>query len=80
MRNNTKHTPEKLLIDTYKHIEQARTNVDQLIDLIGSEKMFIHHLPEDIQEIIHLSLQLSQEKRALVHSFLKTLKKIDKHT
>lgn len=79
MKNKAENTPEKLLIDTYKHIDKARTQVDQLIDLIGSKKIFIHHLPEDIQQIIHLSLQLSQEKRALLLSFLKNLEKTDKH-
>lgn len=73
MKNKVECTPEKLLIDTYKHIDIARSQIDQLINLIGSQQIFIHHLPEDIRQLVELSLQLSPEKRKILRLFLESL-------
>lgn len=73
MKNSDHQTPEKLLIDTYKHIDQARNKLDQFINYIGSHQIFIHHLPQDIQKLVEISLKLSPEKRRILHLFLESL-------
>lgn len=74
MKNKLDRTPEELLIDTYKHIDSARTQIDHIINLIGSRhQSFIHHLPDDIRQLVELTLQLPPEKREIVRRFIESL-------
>ena len=73
MKNKNSPTPEKLLIETYKHIDQARNKLDQYIDSIGSKPLFVHHLPDDVQLLIKIALQLPPEKRKVLRRFLESL-------
>lgn len=74
MKNNRELTPETLLIDTYKHIDAARNQVEQLIDLIGSRQAFVHHpLPDDVQQLVEISLRLPPEKRKILQRFIESL-------
>lgn len=77
MKNNQSSTPEKLLIDTYKHIDQARNKLDQYIDSIGSQPLFVHHLPEDVQLLMKIALNLPPEKRKILRKFLESLQTND---
>lgn len=78
MKNKSPYTPEKLLIDTYKHIDQARNKLDQFIDSIGSKPLFVHHLPEDVQLLMKIALRLPPEKRKILRKFLESLQTNDK--
>lgn len=77
MRNKENHTPEKLLIDTYKHIDQARNKMDQLINYIGSRQTLIHHLPDDVYQLVNLAMNLPPEKRQVLRLFLESLQTDD---
>lgn len=73
MKNRGYETPEKLLIDTYKHIDEARNKMDQFINYIGSQQIFIHHLPDDIRKLVEMTRKLSPEKRRILQLFLESL-------
>lgn len=70
-------TPEKLLIDMYQHIDQARNKLDQFINSIGSKPIFVHHLPDDVQLLIKITLQLPPEKRKVLRKFIESLQTND---
>ncbi|MBA4601408.1 hypothetical protein [Thermoactinomyces mirandus] len=65
---------EKILIQTYKHINESRNLIEQLINQLGQQTPFIHHLPEDIQHLIHVALELSPDQRKTLRLFLESLK------
>ncbi|MBA4547918.1 hypothetical protein H1R82_04745 [Thermoactinomyces intermedius] len=65
---------EKLLIETYKHINESRNLIEQLINQLGQEQPFIHHLPDDIQHLIRVALELSPDQRKTLRLFLESLK------
>ncbi|MBA4492925.1 hypothetical protein ACFO25_08450 [Paenactinomyces guangxiensis] len=65
---------EKLLIETYKHINESRNLLEQLINQMGQQQQFIHQLPEDIQHLVDVALELSPEQRKTLRLFLESLK------
>lgn len=66
---------EKILTQTYKHINESRNLIEQLINQLGQQSPpFIHHLPEDIQHLIHVALELSPDQRKTLRLFLESLK------
>lgn len=68
---------EKLLIQTYKHINESRNLIEQLINQIGQQQqqvLAIHDLPEDIQHLVHVALELSPDQRKTLRLFLESLK------
>ncbi|MBA4541739.1 MULTISPECIES: hypothetical protein [Thermoactinomyces] len=65
---------EKLLIQTYKHINESRNLIEQLINQLGQQQQFIHHLPDDIQHLIHVAMELSPDQRKTLRRFLESLK------
>jgi len=65
---------EKLLIQTYKHINESRNLIEQLINQWGQQQPFIHHLPDDIQHLIQVALELSPDQRKTLRLFLESLK------
>jgi hypothetical protein len=73
MKHSNNYTPETILIDTYKHLNLAQNQLDQFINLIGSRQLLIHHLPDDIRQLVEMTLQLSPEKRKVLRLFLESL-------
>jgi hypothetical protein len=65
---------EKLLIQAYKHINESRNLIEQLINQMGQKQQLIHHLPEDIQHLVHVALELSPDQRKTLRLFLESLK------
>jgi hypothetical protein len=72
--NHMTQSTEKLLIQTYKHINESRNLLEQLINQLGQQQQFVHHLPEDIQHLIRVALELSPEQRKTLRLFIESLK------
>jgi hypothetical protein len=66
---------EKLLIQIYKHINDSRDLTEQLINQLGQQKhQFAQPLPNDIQNLIQIALELSPEQRKTLQLFIESLK------
>lgn len=74
MKNKHSITTEDLLIDTYRHIDQSRNLLEQLIDHMGQKPQLIGQLPQDIQELVSIALDLDIEQRKALRLFLNSLK------
>lgn len=79
MKNKSTLPPEKLLIDTYKHIDQARNKLEQFINHMGAQHSSIHQLPDDIHQLIEMTLKLPPEKRKILRLFLESLQSNQHH-
>jgi hypothetical protein len=64
---------EKLLIQTYKRIDESRHLLEQLIDQMGRHQQEVLHLPEDIQHLVRIALTLSPDQRKTLRLFLESL-------
>ncbi|MBN2908709.1 hypothetical protein JQC72_04135 [Polycladomyces sp. WAk] len=64
----------KLLIQAYKHIDEARNLLEEVINQMGQHQIAMSSLPEDIQHLVHVALQLSPEQRKTLQRFLESLK------
>jgi hypothetical protein len=64
---------EKLLIQTYKRIDESRHLLELLIDQMGRQQQGIRHLPEDIQHLVRIALTLSPDQRKTLRLFLESL-------
>ncbi|MBD1370976.1 hypothetical protein IC620_01185 [Hazenella sp. IB182357] len=76
-----KQPTEKLLIQTYTHINESRNLIEQLINQFGQEQSNlsstsepISSLPQDIQHLVEVALQLSPSQRHALKLFLDSLK------
>jgi hypothetical protein len=67
---------EKLLIQTYKHINESRYLIEQAIDQLGRRKQqeACEQLPEDIQDLVNLALELTPDQRKTLRRFLESVK------
>ncbi|TCS95006.1 hypothetical protein [Hazenella coriacea] len=65
---------EKLLIQTYQHINESRNLVEKLINQLGQQHQLINQLPEDIQHLVQVALELSPDQRKTLRLFLESLK------
>jgi hypothetical protein len=67
----------KLLIQAYKQIDEARNLLEEVINQMGQHQIAIASLPEDIQHLVKVALQLSPEQRKTLQRFLESLKDSD---
>jgi hypothetical protein len=66
---------EKLLIQTYKHLDQSRHLLEQLINQFGMQhERMIQLLPPDIQYLVQLAMELTPEQRKTLRLFLESIK------
>ena len=65
----------KSLIQLYKTLDESKLLLEEVINQIGVEyKKNIESLPQDIQNLIELSLQLTPEQRKALMRFIESLK------
>ncbi len=70
---------EKLLIQTYKHINESRHLIEQAIDQLGRKQQeACEQLPEDIQYLVNLALELTPDQRQTLRLFLESVKQQQK--
>ncbi|SFI99266.1 hypothetical protein SAMN05421852_103162 [Thermoflavimicrobium dichotomicum] len=66
---------EKLLIQTYRYINESRHLIEQAIDQLGQQHcQSIQHLPEDIQYLVQVALELTPDQRKSLRMFLEAMK------
>ena len=66
-------SPEKLLIQIYKHLTESRVLTEKLIDYLGNHQYLSIKLPKDIEQLIQVALKLSPEKRKKLLLYLESL-------
>ncbi|SFS66860.1 hypothetical protein [Marininema halotolerans] len=68
---------EKLLIQSYKQLDEARALLEEAINRLGkhqTQTITDSHLPEDIQQLVQIALHLSPDQRKTLQLFLESLK------
>ncbi|SDW68127.1 hypothetical protein SAMN05444487_105119 [Marininema mesophilum] len=69
---------EKLLIQSYKELDEARSHLEEAINRLGKHNNLQatsnSNLPEDIQQLVHIALHLSPEQRKALRRFLESIR------
>lgn len=68
---------EKLLVQTYKQVDEARLLLEEVINQVGKHQTPSPQLPEDIQQLVDIALQLSPEQRKTLRLFLESIREHD---
>ncbi|QKG85152.1 hypothetical protein GXN76_12185 [Kroppenstedtia pulmonis] len=68
---------EKLLVQTYKQVDEARLLLEEVINQVGKHQTPPPQLPEDIQQLVDIALQLSPEQRKTLRLFLESIREHD---
>jgi hypothetical protein len=71
-----KFPTEKLLVQTYKHVDEARRLLEEVINRMGQHQAPEMQLPEDIQDLVEIALQLSPEQRKTLRQFLESIREL----
>ncbi|MBO8170414.1 MAG: hypothetical protein H0Z33_00805 [Bacillaceae bacterium] len=66
-------SPEKLLIEAYRELDQVRDILEQVINELGKNQG-IESLPEDIQRLVEVAINLTPSQREHLMRFLDSLK------
>lgn len=65
----------KSLIQLYKKLDEAKLIIEDIINEIGSDNpKILQTIPEDIQQLIDISLELTPEQRKSLMRFIESLK------
>lgn len=64
----------KSLIQIYKLLDESKILIEEVIDKIGKDNKELQSLPQDIQHLVEIALQLSPEQRKTLLKFIESLK------
>lgn len=63
------------LIEVYKSLDESKLLLEDIIDKIGHEhSSYLKSLPPDIQNLVDISLRLTEEQRSSLMKFIESLK------
>jgi uncharacterized protein YqeY len=73
--NSSSSSPEKKLIDAFKQLDEVKELLEQVINELGVQKQAqLGELPEEIQRLVDVAVELKPEQRKHLMLFLNSLK------
>jgi hypothetical protein len=68
-------SPEKQLIDAFKQLNEVKDLLEQVINKLGEQKQTeLSQLPEEVQRLVDVAINLKPEQRKHLMLFLDSLK------
>jgi hypothetical protein len=69
-------SPEKKLIEAFKQLDEVKELLEQVINELGLQKQTqLGALPDEIQRLVDVAIELQPEQRKHLMLFLNSLKK-----